>query len=120
MKLFVYGKLQSTKSKNWLLPFSKNKKHRLYGYRLYLLPKGTAGLVVGDKNDYVKGEIREVKWATGLLGKLLLFILDLNEGTFCNTYKRVKVKDMWVYLYVVKGSFKGIKIHKWSENMSYK
>jgi gamma-glutamylcyclotransferase (GGCT)/AIG2-like uncharacterized protein YtfP len=82
MKLFVYGKLQSTKTKSWLLPFSKNKKHTLFGYRLYLFPKGTAGLVPGDKHDYVKGEIREVKWAAGLFGKLLLFILDLNEGTF--------------------------------------
>lgn len=113
MKLFVYGKLQSTKTKGWLLPFSKTRKHRLYGHRLYLLPKGTAGLVVGDKNDYVQGEIREVKWATGFFGKLLLFILDLNEGTFWNIYERVKIKDMWVYLYIVRGDFEGIKIHKW-------
>ena len=113
MKLFVYGKLQSTKTKGWLLPFSKTRKHKLYGHRLYLLPKGTAGLVVGDKDDYAEGEIREIKWATGLLGKLLLFILDLNEGTFLNIYKRVKVKDTWVYLYLVKGNFKGIEIQKW-------
>ena len=113
MKLFVYGKLQSTKTKKWLLPFSKTKKHRLYGYRLYLLPKGTAGLVPGDKNDYVKGEIREIKWLNNFFGKLLLFVLDLNEGTFWNVYKRVKVKDMWIYLYIVRGDFKGIKIKKW-------
>lgn len=119
MKLFVYGKLQSTKTKSWLLPFSKTKKYRLHGYRLYLLPKGTAGLVVGNRNDYAHGEIREVKWATGLLGKLLLFILDLNEGTFFNIYKRVKIGDMWVYLYVVKGNFEGIEIQKWSENMNF-
>ena len=113
MKLFVYGKLQSTKMKGWMIPFSKTKKHTLYGYRLYLLPKGTAGLVVGDKNDYVKGEIRETKWTNKFLDKLLLFILDLNEGSFWHVYKRVKVKDMWLYLYVVKGHFKGLKIHRW-------
>ena len=113
MKIFVYGKLLSTKTKSWLLPFSKTKKYRLYGHRLYLLPKGTAGLVVGDKNDYVTGEIREMKWAIGPFGKLLLFILDLNEGTFWNVYKRTKIKDMWLYLYVVKGNFSGLKIHRW-------
>lgn len=113
MKLFVYGKLQSTKTKSWLLPFSKNKKHTLFGYRLYLLPKGTAGLVPGDKNDYVQGEIREVKWAIWPFSKLLLFILDLNEGTFCGIYKRVKIRDMWLYLYEVRGGFEGIEIHKW-------
>jgi gamma-glutamylcyclotransferase (GGCT)/AIG2-like uncharacterized protein YtfP len=113
MKLFVYGKLQSKKSKGWLLPFSKNKKYRLYGYSLYLLPKGTAGLVLGDKNDYVQGEIREIKWAIWPFSKLLLFLLDLNEGTFWGVYKRTKIKDMWVYLYVVRGNFSGLKIHKW-------
>ena len=112
MKFFVYGKLKSTKSKDWLIPFSKNKQQTLYGYKMYLLPKGTAGLVVGNKYDYVKGEIRETRWTNKFLDKLLLFILDLNEGVFLDLYERVKVKDMWIYLYK-ESTITGLIIHRW-------
>lgn len=112
MKLFVYGKLQSTKSRGWLIPFSKNKQHTLRGYKMYLLPTGSAATIVGDKHSYVKGEIREVKRAVKFIDKLLLFILDLSEGTFWDVYERVKINDMWVYLYK-KSVITGLIIHRW-------
>lgn len=46
----------------------------------------------GNHNDYVIGEIRDAKWANiSILGKLLLLVLDLNEGTATNVYRRVMV-----------------------------
>lgn len=100
MKFFVYGKLKSMCSKSRYLPFAKTKEYELHGYKMYLRPEWTVGIVhTGDWKDCLKGEIREVKWAIGPLGWLLLLFLDLNEGTFWNVYKRVKVNDCWTYVY---------------------
>ncbi len=105
MKFFVYGKLRSCSSKSWMIPFSKNEGHVLTGFKLYTRPNKNVAMKLGGPGDFVVGEIREAKWANKwLLGKILLFILDFNEGTSMNVYKRVNVEEypqgnMWTYLY---------------------
>jgi hypothetical protein len=108
MKLFVYGKLKSNQSKAWMIPFSKNRPYTLYNFKMFLRPEGTAGMKRGQPDDFVTGEIREVRWAIWPLNKLLLWFLDLNEGTFRNIYKRILIRQrqqpfhndyLWAYLF---------------------
>ncbi len=101
MKFFVYGKLKSDQPKAWMIPLAKSRSYTLYGYKLYLRPEGTAGMKVGKPTDHVVGEVREVKWAIWPLNKILLWFLDLNEGTSKGIYKRVKINGygLWTYLY---------------------
>ena len=122
MKFFVYGKLKSDQPKAWLIPFSKSEPHTLNGFRMYMRSTGTAGMKKGNRSDYVVGEIRDAKWANRpILGKLLLLILDLNEGTATNVYQRIAVlrnlttrkpSHVWTYLY--NRSTSGLKvINQW-------
>ena len=121
MKFFVYGKLKSDQPKSWLIPFSKSKPCTLNGFRMYMWSTRTAGMKKGNHNDYVIGEIRDAKWANiSILGKLLLLVLDLNEGTATNVYRRVMVpknlatKEPWTYIY--NRSTRGLKtINQWGK-----
>lgn len=123
MKLFVYGKLKTNQSKAWMIPFSKNRPYTLRNFEMFLRPEGTAGMKHGHSHDFVIGEIREVKWAVWPLNKLLLWLLDLNEGTFINIYKRILIRQNWqsphndyLWTYLFKPPTKGYNvIHKWNE-----
>lgn len=116
MKFFVYGKLKEGNSKGWMIPFAVSTPYAFLNYRMYLRPEGTAAMVVGErKKDYVIGEIREVRWTIWPLNKLLLWFLDLNEGTRRGFYKRVRVQDMWTYLF--EKPVRGCKtIREWKES----
>ena len=124
MKFFVYGKLKSDQPKSWLIPFSKSVPYTLNGFKMYMRSTGTAGMKKGNRKDYVIGEIRDAKWANiSILGKLLLFVLDSNEGTAVNVYRRVtilknlttkKPSHIWTYLY--SRSTRGLKIINQWEN----
>lgn len=120
MRFFVYGKLKSDQTKAWMIPFSKTKPYILYGFKMYMRPEGTAGMKRGHFNDFVIGEVRETKWTVWPLNKLLLWFLDLNEGTSIGFYKRILVTKnssiieksfhMWTYLF--KRSTEGCKVIK--------
>lgn len=113
MKFFTYGMLKSDQPKSWMIPFATSKSYILYGYKMYMRKDSKAGMKIGDIGDYVVGEIREVKWAKWPLSWLLLWFLDVNEGTPWGVYKRIKIIDcltagllvvgkpvhMWTYLY---------------------
>jgi len=111
MRFFVYGMLKSNQPKAWMIPFSISKPYVLKNFKMYLRPNGTAGMIQGTVNDQVIGEIREVKWDKlpiigKPLSKLLLYLLDLNEGTDIGIYKRAKISrrsaepyNMWTYIF---------------------
>ena len=87
------------KSRIRMMPFAISTPYVLINHKMYLRSEGTAGIVATeDSNDFVIGEIREtrLRWP---FNKILLWLLDLNEGTRKGFYKRVKVDDMWTYLY---------------------
>lgn len=123
LRLFVYGKLKSDQSKSWMIPFSKSTPHTLRHFKMFMRPEGTAGMKRGSINNYVIGEIREVRWAIWPLDKLLLWFLDLNEGTSFNVYKRIKMYkyyklscDTLLWTYLFERSTKGYSIiKKWDE-----
>jgi hypothetical protein len=115
MKFFVYGKLKENGPKGWMIPFAISTPYVFLNYRMYLRPEGTAAMVEskGEK-DYVVGEIREVRFVWPF-NKLLLWFLDLNEGVRRGFYKRVKIDDMWTYLY--ERPVEGYKtIREWKES----
>ena len=99
LAFFVYGKLKSNQSKSWMIPFAKTKSHTFHGLKMYQRLNGCAGAKIGDLDDYIIGEFKEIKWSIFPFDKLLLWFLDLNEGTFKNIYKRVLINDIWVYIY---------------------
>lgn len=122
MKFFAYGMLKSNQPKSWMVPFSKSTSYTLYGYKMYMRKNNKAGMKIGKPGDYVVGEIREVSWAIWPLSWLLLWFLDMNEGTPWGVYKRIKVdrvlvgqKGMWTYLY--EKSTKGCSvINSWTSS----
>jgi len=71
----------------------------------------------GGKNDYVKGEVREVTWTDGifigrLLKRMLLYFLDLNEGVQWDVYERIELMAFYTYLF--KGNVDNYEvIHEW-------
>ncbi len=121
MKFFVYGMLKSDQPKSWMIPFAKSKPHTLEGYRMYERPDGKAAMKLGGEGDYVEGEVREVGWTgwfyfrfvSKLLGKLLLYFLDLNEGVHAGVYSRRELKAFYTYLYE-KSTDECKVIHKWT------
>ena len=127
MKIFVYGKLMSGNSKAHLLPFVKNRKpFRLFGYKMYSRKNirgkhhGTAGIKKATANYFVDGELITIE-APGsqilrmLREWLILFRLDINEGTFLNVYKRVR--NYGFYFYTYEKSTKGCPvITNWREH----
>lgn len=128
MKIFVYGKLMYGNSKAHLMPFVKNRKpFRLFGYKMYSRKNargkhyGTAGIKEAGPNDFVDGELVTIEAPGSQLLKtlrewLILFRLDINEGTFLNVYKRVK-KD-GIYFYTYERSTKGCPvITNWKERL---
>ena len=119
MKFFVYGKLKSDQVKSHLIPFSRSYPYVLYGYRMFLRHTGTAGMrKCPNPKSYVIGEMRETSWTEWpiigrLLKMLLLFVLDMNEGTYWGVYERVNVGHN-AQTYVYKGDLRGCPtIVKW-------
>jgi hypothetical protein len=60
--------------------------------------------------------MRDAKWANFWpLGRLLLKLLDLNEGTSWGVYKRIKVNDFWIYIYTGNRIKDWTPIKEWHE-----
>jgi len=122
LRLFVYGKLKTGEALDWLLPESmfETRPHTPHGYRMYVVGGNkVAGLIEGDVNEYVSGEIKESRvWVPNFVLQLLIFIIDALESR--REYRRHTLVLpggflAWVYLYTGDVS-DSIRIYEWSRD----
>jgi len=125
LRLFVYGKLKTGEAMSWLLPESmfETRPHTPNGYRMYVVGNNkVAGLVEGDINEYVFGEIKESRaWVPNFILRLLLLAIDMLETMSKSGYKREEIllpggSLAWAYLYTGDVS-DSIRIYEWSKEM---
>ena len=119
MKVFVYGTLKTSESRNEMLKINGGKyveNYALRGYTIYDLPYGFPCIVESeDKNDYVLGEVWEVDDFT----ILQLDILE-NEGImYSRTLYKRDGESMYVYKWIgeLPDEAKECREHFWSSEV---
>jgi gamma-glutamylcyclotransferase (GGCT)/AIG2-like uncharacterized protein YtfP len=102
-KFIFYGKLKSNEILNFIIPKKNSTKQniKLKGFKMYSL-KNSVGVIKTNKKDIIECELWTLN-ISKLRLKLLLFILDLIEGTHIKKYKRIPItyscEKAWIYIY---------------------